>query len=270
MMSILRRRWVFRAALVLSAVLAGCSSTAPPVEPYRWPDNYQFNFRWSGTQGLDLASEQLTVVRAAVESAFLVDLVGWLPGATPRPYPGYRGSTGGSPLGFSFTNFLSAEDSLGGTFYGYVINVDAVAPLQSPGDLNVRNSGWRVGACVWLNGLAFDTGGGLLYSVERAALVPRHISIYLTPPPAGRPTRLVAGSGPARFPSADVFGEWGVDMLNSRPGGPVSDTDRDCGARPDNPVPAELRALPERGVKHTYTRPLPTLDAYPGWPEGAK
>ncbi|MFE3193111.1 hypothetical protein ACFXHA_29185 [Nocardia sp. NPDC059240] len=277
-------------AFGVAALAAACTTNSAPL--YRIPDQAGINFRWSAEPGLGLTTDPAIVARAFMESAFIsygsLGIDSDRPEPTRYSYPGYKeayphfGShemvIGGVTMGI----FSPGVTRTVGTFYAHLLELrtdESAQPQADPPE-------WRAVMCVWVDAL------DVVYKPSNAATVTkspdgdryspilnigsgpygsgsgRTVRLTLQQPPAGHPTRLSSGEGPARYPTSNVFGEWKVTDAN------MTDSDADggvlglgqpniCADRPDNPVPPNLR---NRDYKSESDTPAPTLDQYPGWP----
>ncbi|MGV9663755.1 hypothetical protein [Nocardia niigatensis] len=264
----LRTGWLTAVGLLMAALLPACTAhTSTPTPAYAWPDTFQFNFRWSASPGVDLTSGPAIIVRAYLESGSFTDAARpqsadkyYYPGFTKIRLPNHAGEGG-------FGGTADPGRTIRGTYYWHVLSVKPVKDLR----INAEETatGWETSVCTWMNGLTIDYGTGTYDSSENTSLYPVLLTVTIYPETPGNPLPPAAdGSGPARYPTKDVFTGWkvfGIDGTGEEyPGRP----DQTCNNLPDNPVPPEILALnnPPTWSHLTYTHPLPVRDPYPGWP----
>ncbi|WP_405138853.1 hypothetical protein [Nocardia sp. NBC_01388] len=253
------------AAAFAALLLAGCSDDHQSATPYQLPDNVQFSYRWTATPGLDLESDPAIVTRATIESAFIATVTRTTDKSdiAKYTYPGYIRAADPA-VRSKEPNLYTLWDAgtfdtwvpVHGTAYAYLVSLQ-----KSSGDPSAR--AMDALACVWLNGLSVSFQTPNYRSLMDPALVPQAVTLKLRAPQDDTSKLTALGHGPARYPTADVFGQWSVESItvNSSRIQAVPYQDP-CAGLPNNPVPLEL--LNTTSLTY-YPKHLPTLDPDPGW-----
>ncbi|MFD6216918.1 hypothetical protein ACFWFJ_26940, partial [Nocardia salmonicida] len=71
MISIERKRAIGAAAIGMALYLLLSACAGPSVQPNRWPDRFDYNFRWVAEPGIDLATGPAAQMRSMMETAFM-------------------------------------------------------------------------------------------------------------------------------------------------------------------------------------------------------
>ncbi|WP_157556203.1 hypothetical protein [Nocardia acidivorans] len=227
----------------------------------------QFSYRWTAAPELDLNSDAAIVTRAVIESAFIATITRTTDKQTigTYTYPGYTRAVDpairdedNSLYSVWDAGNLNSWAPLHGTTYAYLVS------LRKPsGDPAARTIDALT--CVWFNGLSTSLEPGKYQSLFVSALLPQAVELTLTAPQDETPRLTALGHGTARFPTADVFGQWSVTSMQVKTRWSKKDSGYQdpCATLPSNPVPQEQ--LNSTDVTF-YPNQLPTLDPYPGWP----
>lgn len=245
------------AAVVLVGTCAGCSPK--DAEPYRLPEYLHVSFRWSADPGIEVRSAPAAVVRGFVESSF----VAWATnttflheGVADTTYPGFRAFFDNAETSRTlyFGKFghevIAADRPAFGTMYAHFVDLD-----QQP------DGGWRAGVCTWADAVVTQRGPREFQPFGANALNPHWTTLDFRRA-TDRPAAVATLSGPARYPTDDVFEGWVLrDTIITEKWSTRAGSDP-C-ATVENPVPPELRN------PQPFRQPaaLPELPPEPGWPE---
>ncbi len=165
MISNTRRRAAGAAAIGMALYLLLGACAGPSGLPNRWPDRFDYNFRWVAGPGVDLETGAAVQLRSAVETAFMG-------GAGQFSEDELKERQGLNMLSYDPPTLWQLDEraadyrwKVRGTIFAQIRRV------EQDGVLGGFES-WAVDACVWGGDVAFGNEAGEYFSSRNAAEQP--------------------------------------------------------------------------------------------------